>query len=115
MSQMSDDEDEIQAPIQIMDQAKKVDLDAPELPMSGPKVFKFYLKRPGLTEFEKSELLDYKQVYYLGLGSEKIKGSRHKQYNNGYDDERGDYNVVLRDQIAFRFEVLDFLGKGSFG
>jgi len=23
--------------------------------------------------------------------------------------------VVLGDQIAFRFQVLDFLGKGSFG
>ena len=83
--------------------------------MSGPKVFKFYLKRQGLTEFEKSELLDYKQVFFLGLEADKIKGSRHKQYNSGYDDERGDFNVVLRDQIAFRFEVLDYLGKGSFG
>jgi dual specificity tyrosine-phosphorylation-regulated kinase 2/3/4 len=36
-------------------------------------------------------------------------------YNFGYDDERGDYNVVLRDHLAYRYEVLEFLGKGSFG
>jgi len=36
-------------------------------------------------------------------------------HNYGYDDERGDYQVVLRDHIAYRYEVLDFLGKGSFG
>ena len=46
---------------------------------------------------EKSEILDYKVCYFLGIGAEKIKGSRHHQYNNGYDDERGDYNVILKD------------------
>jgi hypothetical protein len=48
-----------------------------------------------LTEYEKSEILDYKVCHYLGIGSEKIKGSKNQQYNFGYDDERGDYNVVL--------------------
>lgn len=33
----------------------------------------------------------------------------------GYDDERGDYNVVDHDQLAYRYEVLGILGKGSFG
>ena len=94
---------------------EKKQSDLPELPLSGAKVLKHFLKRPGLTEFEKSEILDYKVCYFLGIGAEKIKGSRHHQYNNGYDDERGDYNVILKDQIAFRFEVVDFLGKGSFG
>ncbi len=60
-------------------------------------MLKFFLKKQGLTEFEKSEVLDYKQCYFLGLGAEKIKGSKNIQYNSGYDDERGDYNVVLKD------------------
>ncbi len=68
-----------------------------------------------LTDHEKGEILDYKLVYYLGLGSQKIKGSPLHPYNLGYDDDRGDYKVVLGDQIAYRFEVLEFLGKGSFG
>ena len=36
-------------------------------------------------------------------------------HNYGYDVERGDYKVVLRDHLAYRYEVLEFLGKGSFG
>ena len=58
-----------------------------------------------------------KEVHFLGLESvkEKIKGAPGKNFNYGYDDENGDYKVVMRDHVAFRFEVLDFLGKGSFG
>lgn len=33
----------------------------------------------------------------------------------GFDDDRGDYNVVLHDHIAYRYEILVMLGKGSFG
>lgn len=35
--------------------------------------------------------------------------------NHGYDDERGDYLVVNKDHLAFRYEIVDTLGKGSFG
>ena len=35
--------------------------------------------------------------------------------NDGYDDERGDYRIVKKDHISFRFEIIDFLGTGSFG
>lgn len=40
---------------------------------------------------------------------------RTQVYNYGYDDQNGDYNVVLGDHIGYRYEVIDFLGKGSFG
>ena len=33
----------------------------------------------------------------------------------GYDDESGGYVRVLNDQISYRYEVIDLLGKGSFG
>ena len=33
----------------------------------------------------------------------------------GFDDEKGDYNIVIGDHIAYRYEIVDFLGKGSFG
>ena len=68
-----------------------------------------------LTDYEKGEILDYKQIYFLGLNAKKIKGSPLQAHNFGYDDERGDYKVVLKDHIGYRFEVLEFLGKGSFG
>lgn len=38
-----------------------------------------------------------------------------KDHNYGFDDERGDYDVRLKDHIAYRFEIVDFIGKGSFG
>ncbi|TYZ68565.1 hypothetical protein PybrP1_006092 [[Pythium] brassicae (nom. inval.)] len=36
-------------------------------------------------------------------------------FNDGYDDERGDYLVLIQDHLAFRYEVLHTLGAGSFG
>lgn len=35
--------------------------------------------------------------------------------NYGYDDERGDYHIIVHDHLGYRFEVLSHLGKGSFG
>jgi dual specificity tyrosine-phosphorylation-regulated kinase 2/3/4 len=35
--------------------------------------------------------------------------------NHGFDDERGDYLAAMHDHIAYRYEVLSVLGKGSFG
>ena len=88
-----------------------------EFPMSVRQALKLYAKSGLITDYEKTELLDYKEVHYLGLeaAKDKIKGAPGKNFNYGYDDENGDYKVVMRDHVAFRFEVLDFLGKGSFG
>jgi len=33
----------------------------------------------------------------------------------GYDDENGSYIKVLHDHIAYRFEIREVIGKGSFG
>lgn len=77
---------------------------------------KLYAKTGKLTDYEKTELLDFKKVYFLGLEANKIQGKASgRLYNSGYDDENGDYNVVLKDHLYYRFEVLDFVGKGSFG
>ncbi|CAG5958415.1 unnamed protein product [Menidia menidia] len=94
-----------------------------------------------LTEFEREEINDYAEIWFLGLGSQKIEGSQGAQQNSGYDDEHGSYVrphmsadaqltvsaltvshskppvafQVLHDHIAYRFEVLEVIGKGSFG
>ena len=61
-------------------------------------------------------ILDYPSVYYLGAGSDKKPATVDNTTNNySYDDERGDYLVVTRDHLAYRYEVIDTLGKGSFG
>ena len=55
-------------------------------------------------------------MYYVGARSEKKMATPDITTNNfGYDDERGDYQVVNHDHLAFRYEVIDTLGKGSFG
>lgn len=62
-------------------------------------------------------MLQYPTVYFLGRpGTAKVKGDMRMQKTNfGYDDERGDYVTVTNDHIAYRYEVLGILGKGSFG
>ena len=68
----------------------------------------------GLTPFEQGEILNYTQIYYLGLGAPKIKGKQGNK-NHGFDDERDDFKVIQGDHIAYRFEILGMLGSGSFG
>ncbi len=70
-----------------------------------------------MTDYEKTEILEFEIVYFIGtiLADTKIQGRPGKNFNYGYDDDQGDYTVVLGDHLAFRFEVIEFLGKGSFG
>jgi serine/threonine protein kinase len=35
--------------------------------------------------------------------------------NYGYDDENGDYQIIIRDHLNYRYEIIESLGKGSFG
>jgi len=35
--------------------------------------------------------------------------------NHGYDDDKGDYKIVIGDHIGYRYQIVEFLGKGSFG
>jgi dual specificity tyrosine-phosphorylation-regulated kinase 2/3/4 len=55
-------------------------------------------------------------VYYFGAKSKKKMATPdHPSSNYGYDDDRGDYIVVNHDHLAYRYEIIDTLGKGSFG
>ncbi|KAM5449703.1 serine/threonine protein kinase, CMGC, dual-specificity [Microsporum audouinii] len=75
------------------------------------------LKIASLNIFERGEIIDYKDIYFCGTHkAKKHVGDLNAQTANfGYDDERGDYNIVIGDHIAYRYEVVDVLGKGSFG
>jgi dual specificity tyrosine-phosphorylation-regulated kinase 2/3/4 len=35
--------------------------------------------------------------------------------NKGWDDDRGDFRYKDGDHIAYRYEIIKRLGKGSFG
>ena len=41
--------------------------------------------------------------------------SNDEDLNYGFDDSKGNYRVTIKDHIAYRYEILNFLGKGSFG
>lgn len=69
-----------------------------------------------LSAYEREEILNYSSVHFIGAGSQKKPADPGVPTNNfGYDDDRGDYLVVNGDHIAYRYQVTDTLGKGSFG
>ncbi|KAJ9651572.1 serine/threonine protein kinase, CMGC, dual-specificity [Neophaeococcomyces mojaviensis] len=75
------------------------------------------LQTINLNIFERGEIVDFPDVYFTGTRSaKKIVGDLSSTSTNfGYDDERGDYNIVEGDHLVYRYEVIDLLGKGSFG
>lgn len=116
--------------------------EIPLLPLNPQKVLKYYISE--LTDYEKAEVLDFDTVYFLGKSkankvdhkkkleakeNEEVKENsvsspsknsnekKEKVYNHnyGYDDDQGDYKVVVGDHIGYRYEICEFLGAGSFG
>ncbi|KAK5191621.1 serine/threonine protein kinase, CMGC, dual-specificity, partial [Cryomyces antarcticus] len=67
------------------------------------------LQKGNLNIFERGEIIDYKDIYFCGTGSAKkhIGNLNAQTLNFGYDDDRGDYNIVLGDHLAYRYEVVD--------
>lgn len=84
-----------------------------KIPCTPASILKSHIKE--LTQFEHSEILSYKSVYFIGKHAKKIESCPKAPLNSGYDDERGDYNIVLGDHIRYRYEILSVLGSGSFG
>ena len=84
-----------------------------KLPMTPQEALKLY--RGKLTAFEQTEILDYPEIWFLGLEAKKIEGVPGGAQNNGYDDESGSYIKVMHDHMVYRYEILEVLGKGSFG
>ncbi|KAF9452805.1 hypothetical protein P691DRAFT_659930 [Macrolepiota fuliginosa MF-IS2] len=96
----------------LMDFPKPID----PVPPSSPNATLRSSQVQYLSEFERKEIQDYASVYYIGAKSKKKMATLDNSSNNhGYDDERGDYLVVNHDHLAYRYEVIDTLGKGSFG
>ncbi|SPN97385.1 related to putative dual specificity protein kinase pom1 [Cephalotrichum gorgonifer] len=70
-----------------------------------------------LNIYERGEIVDYPSVYFCGTqNARKVVGDLQSQKPNyGYDDDRGDYTIVPGDHLSYRYEIIDVLGKGSFG
>ncbi|CAG9327991.1 unnamed protein product [Blepharisma stoltei] len=83
------------------------------LPVVPAKVLKHFVRF--LSTHEYNEVVNYNEIWFIGAGADKVKTSENNTINHGYDDDRGDYKVVIGDHIAYRYEVVQVLGKGSFG
>ncbi|KAJ1017804.1 hypothetical protein NDA16_005121 [Ustilago loliicola] len=70
-----------------------------------------------MSDFELQEIFNYTEIYYCGQNAKRkhMATVEKPDQNHGFDDERGDYNVISRDHLAFRYEIIDLLGRGSFG
>ena len=73
-----------------------------------------------LSDYEAEEILSFPIVYYMCTevnNTTKIKNrSPDNTINNhGYDNKDGEYICDLNDSIAYRYEIIKRIGKGSFG
>lgn len=75
------------------------------------------LRHATLNIFERGEIVDFKDIYFCGTAdaAKHVGELRTDAANFGYDDERGDYTIVQGDHLSYRYEIIDVLGKGSFG
>lgn len=95
------------------------------LPVTPARVLEVQEYYTHLTAFEKKEILDYPKVYFIGKSGIKKRtpqtpttytgadGFESKVF--GFDDNNGSYQPVLNDHIAYKYEVLKIIGKGTFG
>ncbi|KAG2180831.1 hypothetical protein INT43_008410 [Umbelopsis isabellina] len=97
------------------DRTSQLAKDRPLRLAMGPQAaLKLYMSH--LSPYEKAEILEFSQIYFVGPQSKKNNGTiEQTACNYGYDDERGDYRVINQDHLAYRYEILEIMGKGSFG
>ena len=68
-------------------------------PLTPAQAFKLYSN--DLSDYEHGEILEYPEIYCTGAPDKKIR--KNSGNNNGYDDDRGDYRVVINDHIGTYF------------
>ena len=69
-----------------------------------------------LSIHEMTEVAEYDEIYYLAKHDQKYAPTKlERLVNNGFDDAEGYYRIVSGDQISYRFELNELIGKGAFG
>lgn len=94
-----------------VDEEKKNLWQTLKYPTTPSAVLKLCMHR--MNHFEQAEILNYPQIYFIGNSLMNCKEPINKNY--GYDDDKGDYKIVIGDHIAYRYEIVSMLGRGSFG
>ncbi|XP_014679147.1 PREDICTED: dual specificity tyrosine-phosphorylation-regulated kinase 2-like [Priapulus caudatus] len=82
-------------------------------PLTPEQSMKLYMHK--LSAYEHHEIFSYQEIHFLGPNAKKRQGVVAGPQNSGYDDENGSYIHVPHDHVAYRYEVLKVIGKGSFG
>lgn len=77
------------------------------------QVMKLYINK--LTPYEHHEIFNYPQIYFIGANAKKRPGIIGNPNNCDYDNDQGSYIHIPHDHVAYRYEVLKVIGKGSFG
>lgn len=77
------------------------------------QVMKLYMNK--LTPYEHHEIFNFSQIYFIGANANKRPGIVGGPNNCEYDNEQGSYVHIPHDHVAYRYEVLKVIGKGSFG
>ena len=49
------------------------------------------------------------------IGNNRKLQQPEGDFNFGFDNQHGDYKYQFNDHIAYRYELIKELGKGSFG
>lgn len=70
-----------------------------------------------LLDFEKTEILEYDMIYYVNVLDRKgtLIPSPDGPENNGFDNDKNEYICEVNDHLAYRYEIVKRIGKGSFG
>ncbi|XP_056655119.1 dual specificity tyrosine-phosphorylation-regulated kinase 4 isoform X2 [Monodelphis domestica] len=84
-----------------------------KFPLTAAEALKHFKNQ--LSVYERNEVLGYTELWFLGLEAQKLDVLPEKHSKTSFDDEHGSYIKVLHDHIAYRYEVLEMIGKGSFG
>lgn len=82
------------------------------LVVSPQQVMVLYMHK--LTPYERTEILSYPQIYFIGANAKKRPGIFGPN-NSDYDNDQGAYIHIPHDHVAYRYEMLKIIGKGSFG
>lgn len=87
----------------------------PTFPMDARETLVHFSKY--LLEFEKTEILEIDTIYYINTTevNKKSMGTPDGPENDGFDNDKGEYNCDVKDHINYRYEVKKHIGKGSFG
>ncbi|XP_028652533.1 dual specificity tyrosine-phosphorylation-regulated kinase 3 isoform X1 [Erpetoichthys calabaricus] len=83
------------------------------LPLTPDQALKQYKEQ--LTTLEQEEIISYSEIYFVGPNAKKKQAVPGGSNNNGFDDDNGCYIHVPHDHLAYRYEFLKVIGKGSFG